>query len=53
MEQVSEREAAPQTGYRVYKVYDDDGSQIRNPDILKGIAEAQEFIAMWEKMVED
>ncbi len=52
MEHVSEREA-PKTGYRVYRIYDDDGSEIRNPDMLKAIANAQEYIAMWEKSVED
>ena len=37
MEQVLEREA-PKAGYRVYRVYDDDGSEIRNPDMLKAIS---------------
>jgi len=52
MEQVLEREAT-KSGYKVYRVYDDDGSEIRNPDMLKAIANAQEYIAMWEKSVED
>ncbi len=52
MEQVLEREATKKN-YRVYHVYDDDGSEIRNPDMLRAIANAQEYIAMWEKSVED
>lgn len=52
MEQVLEREV-PQTSYRVYRIYDDDGSEIRNPDMLKAIANAQDYIAMWENSVED
>ncbi len=52
MEQVLERKM-PETNYKVYHVYDDDGSEIRNPDMLRAIANAQEYIAMWEKSVED
>ncbi|MBR0257208.1 MAG: hypothetical protein IJQ58_05675 [Synergistaceae bacterium] len=52
MEQVLEREA-PQTSYKVYHIYDDDGSEIKNPGILKAISDAQEYIAMWEKSLED
>ncbi len=49
MEQVLERKI----DWRNIRVYDDDGSEIRNPDMLKAIANAQEYIAMWEKSVED
>ncbi len=41
MEQVLEREGVTQ-----------NGSEIRNPGMLKAIANAQEYIAMWEKSVE-
>ena len=41
MEQVLEREA-PKTSYRVYRIYDDDCSEIKNPDMLKAIANAQD-----------
>ncbi len=48
MEQVMERN----TGYRTYHVYDDDGKEIRNPGMLRAISEAQDFIAVWDKMSE-
>ena len=44
MEQVLEREGVTQNGCRVYHIYDDDGSEIRNPGMLKAIANAQEYI---------
>lgn len=41
MEQVSE----PKIDWRNIRVYDEDGSQIRNPRTLRAIAEGQEILA--------
>lgn len=48
MEQVS----APKIDWRNIRIYDEDGSQIRNPRTLRSIAEAQELIAAWEKRMD-
>ena len=53
MEQILERETGTSEAYADIIVYDDDGSRIRNPRTLRAIAEAQKFIALWDKMIED
>lgn len=53
MEQVAEHTEGTKIDWRNIRIYDDDGSQIRNPGILKAISDAQEYIAMWEKSLED
>ena len=48
MEQVTE----PKIGWRNIRIYDEDGTQIKNPRTLRSIAEAQELIAAWEKRMD-
>lgn len=48
MEQVS----APKIDWRNIRIYDEDGSQIRNPRTLRAIAEGQEILAEWLKRKE-
>ncbi len=43
MEQV----AATAIDWRNIRVYDEDGSQIKNPRTLRAIAEGQEILADW------
>ena len=45
MEQVLERKI----DWRNIRVYDEDGSQIKNPGTLRAIAEGQEILAVWLK----
>ena len=47
MEQVLEREAGHKIDWRNIRVYDEDGSQIKNPGTLRAIAEGQEILAEW------
>ena len=48
MEQILERKASPRIDWRTIRIYEEDGTQITNPDTLQGIAEAQDIIAEWE-----
>ena len=48
MEQVTE----PKIDWRNIRIYDEDGTQIKNPRTLRSIAEGQELIAAWEKRMD-
>ncbi len=39
-------------GYRIYKVYDDDGNLITNEETLEAIAEAEEIAQEWKRRME-
>ena len=56
MEQVLEREAKTKErkiyDWRDIEMYYDDGRRITNPDILMGMAEAQELAEEWEKRMD-
>lgn len=54
MEQVLEREttAGTKIDWRDIEMYYDDGRRITNPEILMGMAEAQEIAEAWEKRME-
>ena len=56
MEQVLEREAETKErkiyDWRDIEMYYDDGRRITNPDILMGMAEAQEIAEEWEKRMD-
>ena len=52
MEQVLEREAAAKIDWRNIEMYYDDGRRITNPEILMGMAEAQEIADAWERRME-
>ena len=52
MEQVLERETAAKTDWRNIEMYYDDGRRITNPEILMGMAEAQEIAEAWERRME-
>ncbi len=47
MEQILSRKI----DWRTIKIYDEDGSQIRNPRTLKAIAEAQEIAEEWKRSI--
>ena len=44
--------AAPKYDWRTFRIYDDDGTQIKNPDTLQAIAEAMELGDAWERRIE-
>ena len=48
MEQV----AAPKYDWRTLEIFDEDGSQIKNPRTLRSIAKAMELGDAWEKRME-
>ena len=53
MEAVLEREAAaPKIDWRNVRMYDEDGTQIKNPKTLRAMAEGQEIIAEWERRID-
>lgn len=52
MEQVAEHTEGTKIDWRNIRIYDDDGSQIRNPRTLRAIAEGQEILAEWLKRKE-
>ena len=52
MEQVVERTADGKIDWRTLRIFDEDGSQIKNPRTLRSIAEAQELIEAWEKRID-
>ena len=53
MEQVLVREAvAPKIDWRNVRMYDEDGTQIKNPKTLRAMAEGQEIIAEWERRID-
>ena len=53
MEAVLEREAAtPKIDWRNVRMYDEDGTQIKNPDTLRAMAEAVELADEWERRIE-
>ncbi len=52
MEQVLEREASTKIDWRNIEMYYDDGRRITNPDILMGMAEAQEFAEEWKRRID-
>ncbi len=47
MEQILSRKI----DWRTIKIYDEDGSQIKNPRTLKAIAEAQEIAEEWKQSI--
>ena len=56
MEQVLERKAKTEErkiyDWRDIEMYYDDGRRITNPEILMGMAEAQEIAEAWERRME-
>lgn len=52
MEQVAERTATPKYDWRTLEIFDEDGSQIKNPRTLRSIATAMELGDAWEKRME-
>lgn len=52
MEQVAERTATPKYDWRTLEIFDEDGSQIKNPRTLRGMIEAQELIEAWKKRID-
>lgn len=52
MEQVMERTATPKYDWRTFRIFDEDGSQIKNPKVLRSIAEAMELGDAWERRME-
>ena len=48
MEQVT----APKYDWRTLEIFDEDGSQIKNPRTLRSIAKAMELGDAWEKRME-
>lgn len=48
MEQVAE----PKIDWRNIRIYDEDGTQIKNPRTLRSMAEAMELADAWEKRIE-
>lgn len=52
MEQVLEREEEPKIDWRNIRIYDEDGTQIKNPRTLRSMAEAMELADAWEKRME-
>lgn len=53
MEQVLERKAVQQEEHIPYHIYDEDGTEIRNPITLRSIAEGQRFFEMWAAEIKD
>ena len=47
-----EQAAAPKYDWRTLEIFDEDGSQIKNPRTLRSIAEAMELGDAWEKRME-
>lgn len=47
-----EQAAEPKIDWRNIRIYDEDGTQIKNPRTLRSIAEGQELIAAWEKRMD-
>ncbi|MBQ9903715.1 MAG: hypothetical protein IJM47_02895 [Synergistaceae bacterium] len=45
-------EPAPKYDWRNIKMYDEDGTQIKNPRVLRSMAEAQELADAWERRME-
>ena len=52
MEQVVERTADGKIDWRTLRIFDEDGSQIKNPRTLRSIAKAMELGDAWEKRME-
>ncbi|MBQ7170271.1 MAG: hypothetical protein IJR63_10270 [Synergistaceae bacterium] len=52
MEQVVERTADGKYDWRTLEIFDEDGTQIKNPRTLRSIAEAMELGDAWEKRME-
>ncbi len=48
MEQVTE----PTIDWRNIRIYDEDGTQIKNPRTLRSMAEAMQLADAWEKRIE-
>lgn len=42
----------PKIDWRNIRIYDEDGTQIKNPRTLRSIAEGQELIAAWKKRMD-
>ena len=47
-----EQAATPKYDWRTLEIYDEDGSQIKNPRTLRGMVEAQELIEAWKKRID-
>ena len=47
-----EQAAAPKYDWRTLEIFDEDGSQIKNPRTLRGMVEAQELIEAWKKRID-
>ena len=47
-----EHVAEPKIDWRNIRIYDEDGTQIKNPKTLRSMAEAMELAAAWEKRME-
>lgn len=52
MAQVVGRTATPKYDWRTVRMYDEDGTQIKNPDTLRAMAEAMELADEWEKRID-
>ena len=53
MEAVAEREAAaPKIDWRNVRMYDEDGTQIKNPKTLRAMAESMEIADEWERRID-
>ena len=52
METIAEREATAKIDWRNVRMYDEDGTQIKNPKTLRAMAEGQEIIAEWERRID-
>ncbi|GEM_PF-5449166 len=47
-----EQAAEPKIDWRNIRIYDEDGTQIKNPRTLRSMAEAMELADAWEKRIE-
>ena len=44
--------AAPKIDWRNVRMYDEDGTQVKNPKTLRAMAEAMEIADEWERRME-
>lgn len=52
MEQVTELAVTPKIDWRNVRIYDEDGTQIKNPKTLSSMAEAMQLTDAWEKRID-
>ena len=52
METIAEREAAAKIDWRNVRMYDEDGTQIKNPKTLRAMAESMEIADEWERRID-